>query len=267
MSLSRETGRGLFRRFTLIELLVVVAIIAILAALLLPSLQKARETAKCGACKSNMRQLGCSFAMYLTDYDYYPNFRWPEALTPYVSGLFLGSSALPDDGASANVDKVKPLNLIHCPSVPSTSLSGKKITLTYCMNGSNVNANYWKILCIAGQNNGDNLLKRVKPNQVVMPSQFGVLTETWLASNPEQTAWSSTWWRLFVANGFTILLTHGNKANVLLADGHVGIATGLATGFDTNAGLKYISDQNDSLFNYDNGTLRLGHQASSAYLR
>lgn len=55
------------RAFTLIELLVVVAIIALLIAILLPSLQSAREQARCAKCLANLRSIGQGIALYLED--------------------------------------------------------------------------------------------------------------------------------------------------------------------------------------------------------
>lgn len=93
-----------FQRFTLIELLVVIAIIAILMAILLPSLNSAKEVGKRIHCANNARQMGLGFQYYATDNnDYLPSgpswnprndggihisdtaCTWRLAITPYVT--------------------------------------------------------------------------------------------------------------------------------------------------------------------------------------
>ncbi|MCD4825885.1 MAG: type II secretion system GspH family protein [Phycisphaerae bacterium] len=62
---------GRLRGFTLIELLVVIAILSLLLAILMPSLNRAKELSRQVVCASNERQIGLAIRLYATDNNHY----------------------------------------------------------------------------------------------------------------------------------------------------------------------------------------------------
>lgn len=81
------------RGFTLIELLVVISIIAMLIALLLPTLSKARSTAREVKCLANLKQMAFPLNMYADDFrDQFPYSRM-EGFTGFPLPMPPGSPA------------------------------------------------------------------------------------------------------------------------------------------------------------------------------
>lgn len=95
----RASGRdgSAIRRlaFTLIELLVVIAIIAILAAMLLPALNRAKQSGGSAVCKNNLKQLGLAWTMYPADNH--------DTLVPnYISVIGSDQKSTPESWVTGN---------------------------------------------------------------------------------------------------------------------------------------------------------------------
>jgi prepilin-type N-terminal cleavage/methylation domain-containing protein/prepilin-type processing-associated H-X9-DG protein len=137
----RRRGR---QGFTLIELLVVIAIIAILAALLIPAVQKARESAARTTCFNNLRQMGIALHGFLDRNGRFPSsgegvdnlgtgtaFDLQSTFTlilPYIEGNDLATAydpTVPYNGSANNIAVARnAIPTFLCPSNPARPASG-----------------------------------------------------------------------------------------------------------------------------------------------
>jgi len=221
-------------RFTLIELLVVIAIIAILAALLLPALRLAKESAKQSVCINQLRQIGIGTSIYTSEQQDYIPACYPDGPEGNSSGR-VWNQALFDYIARKGT-------FFICPASPPAQLDNRFLDTyknVYTDNrgspaGTYVNKLYW--LQTIGINigsfptfNGFHSVS-LKVSRIKQPSHLiyaGDGVNRYLDTPPNQSSGAPFWNKMWpeVTNGASSLgmyARHRNSVNLLFTDWHVG---------------------------------------------
>jgi prepilin-type N-terminal cleavage/methylation domain-containing protein/prepilin-type processing-associated H-X9-DG protein len=238
---SHGDGRRQVRAaFTLIELLVVIAIIAILAAMLLPSLSRAKDTAKRASCLSNEKQIGTALAIYASDNNnYFPPVAkamsaWYDFGSPFWYNCL--ESSLPRGAIHHNTDPIWGPNInnavFFCPSEPQNHPS----QIDYGMNFTTLLDTNWS-----------NTINPLSLNRISSPSNLIAIGDS-RQSNVYTGGLCGSWLmdRVPFLSGVTAYAAcvpsparHAKGMNFLFLDGHVQYM--MVDGIDPSTFAKYLN--------------------------
>lgn len=188
------------RAFTLIEVLVVIAIIVILAAILIPSLNSALESAKATKDLSNLRQIGALMQTYLNDKD---------QVLP-ITAIWPGTSTMP----VLYPKYVGTRRVFQSPFDKRPSLETDAAPVSY-----SINHNMYAVAAVNG-----NMLK------VASPASTFFMAPTYTGNPASSSSWAGTATSapdLPVGGTGETTGTHrsGKKINVLFCDWHTETVT------------------------------------------
>lgn len=200
--------------FTLIELLVVIAIIAILAALLLPSLSRAKAQALRTKCLSNERQISVGYNLYSSDCNDF----FPVQQDWHAAGGKDGTYAIFVAATNRPLNRYVPAyEAFRCPSDKGDELTGA--TNCYLQYGNSYLPQFqmdsFRVQHIAGDANaaaGSSSGTSIKLAEVAVKPTTKIIQGDWIWHPNRGTVSPRSIWHNYKGS---------SRMNMLFGDGHI----------------------------------------------